>query len=144
MILGYLRQNPGANYTTIKRDLGLHNGTLTYNLRFLEKERKIKSISDGRLKRFYLTRTHIPSVVGIKGEIIDILKEFPGSDRKLIARILRIHPRTAGKYLSELELMGKIRSEKDGKDTVYFAVPVNHGAFEKSLTTDKAPLNRSD
>jgi predicted transcriptional regulator len=59
-IFGFVMANPGSSYRGIKRGLGLNNGTLTYHLYTLEREKFVRSRIDGVYKRFYPIDVRIP------------------------------------------------------------------------------------
>ncbi|HLF07081.1 MAG TPA: carboxypeptidase regulatory-like domain-containing protein, partial [Thermoplasmata archaeon] len=59
-IFGYIMANPGSSYRSIKRGLGLNNGTLTYHLYTLEREKFLRSRTEGVYKRFYPIDVRIP------------------------------------------------------------------------------------
>lgn len=120
-ILGYLRQNPGAHYKLIKKDLGYGNNKLTYHLDVLQKSNRIKWRNDGRLKRYYPKKYSIPEETGIKNEILRIIDRLPGVNQKQIARSLDIDPRTAGKYLRQLRDDNKVVEEKETRELRYFS-----------------------
>jgi hypothetical protein len=91
MIRGYIIANPGDHFTSIKKQIGLKNGTLAYHLKILERENIIKSQRDGIFKRFYPINVKISSnmVHMSKQEIIlNTVIENPGVSRKELANIV--------------------------------------------------------
>jgi len=75
----YIVDHPGAHFSQIQADLEIGNGTLTYHLTVLERERLIKSRRDGRYKRFYPWKINLPSATlgssEIERRIIEIIRE---------------------------------------------------------------------
>jgi len=65
MVFGYITANEGANYSKIKRELRLPNGTLAYHLKVLGRHGHVIAIRDGGLKRFY-TRAAVPKGRNLK------------------------------------------------------------------------------
>lgn len=52
-IHGFITAMPGCSYSSIKEAVGIGNGTLSYHLLVLERMELIKSIKDGRVRRFF-------------------------------------------------------------------------------------------
>jgi len=52
-IFNFIRENPGAHYSRIRRETGLGSGVITYHTRELERKRLIKSHCGKYFKRFY-------------------------------------------------------------------------------------------
>lgn len=123
-ILGFIKGRPGTNYTTIMRELGIGNGTLTYHLKVLEDNRVIKSREDANRKLFY-PRDH--RIVEKRELILDLLQTSPGLAQKDIVRILRMSRRKANRKLGELVALGKVRIEKVGRENHYFLVGMTPG-----------------
>jgi predicted transcriptional regulator len=54
-IHGFITARPGCSYSNIKEAVGIGNGVLSYHLQVLERTELIKSIRDGRVRRFFPT-----------------------------------------------------------------------------------------
>jgi len=84
----YIVSHPGKNYISIKNELDLKNGTLIYHLKTLESQRFIKSIKDGRYRRFYPWGMKVSKnkeqLSAIQQKIIDLLEEQPGISQSKI------------------------------------------------------------
>lgn len=132
-ILGYLRQNPGAHYSILRKDLKFGNNKLAYHLDVLEKSGRIKWRNDGRLKRYYPRSYSIPKEQGIKMQLMRLLKGSPGLNQKQIAVSLGIDPRTAANHLGDLQKEGKITIERSGRETKYARISVVEGGEERLL-----------
>jgi len=115
-ILGYLRQNPGAHFSRIKKDLGFGNNQLTHHLDMLKKNRRIKSMDDGNKKRFYLKDHRIPAALGVHKRIIDILTRNPGLNQKKLAEKINMREKTVARHLKKLTESGKVKIEKRGRE----------------------------
>ncbi len=123
-IFGYIKINPGDNYTTIKNNLELPNGTLTYHLNILEKEGLVKSWSDGRHKFFYPQGVKIPGN-GVKNpSIYDAIQksimESPGITVKDIAVVNGISRQLANYHVRKLAAEGKIELERKSLSKVCY------------------------
>jgi len=131
-IMGYLRMNPGAHYNTIKRDLGFGNNQLTYHLEVLERNSRIKSTKDGRLKRFYLRKYKIPELEGVFKRIVEVLTDVPNLHRDQVAKIIQISSKTATKHLTKMVEDGKLIYHMVGNKKLY-------SVAENALIKDTTP-----
>jgi len=115
-IYGYIKVHPGDNYTTIKKNLDLNNGTLTYHLKVLERGGLIKSWTDGSRKYFYPQGVKIPGD-GVKNSsiydtILNSIKESPGISIKDIAAVNGISRQLANYHVKKLAAEGEIELER--------------------------------
>ncbi|MEW5759271.1 MAG: winged helix-turn-helix transcriptional regulator [Candidatus Thermoplasmatota archaeon] len=103
-IYTYIKSNPGAHYSRIKKELNLKNGTLVYHLAFLEKMDIIKSCRDGFYRRYYSFDDKITNgrLTEIQEEIIKALKENPRALQKDIALKLGISRRVVSYHMKKL------------------------------------------
>lgn len=128
MIRGYIIANPGDNYNSIKRALGLNNGALAHHLRVLEKAELIKSRMDGMFKRFYPAGMRIPQENG--GEISEIqsillgkVAESPGISQKEIAVLLKLSKGVINYHVKVLFSKQLLKMEKKGRKTLCYINP---------------------
>jgi WD40 repeat protein len=122
MIRGYIIANPGDNYNSIKRALGLNNGALAYHLQVLEKARIIKSRQNGMYKRFYPASMNVPKENGTQISEIQRLvliksMESPGISQKEIAKLLGLSKGVINYHVRILNGKKMLRVEKRGKRT---------------------------
>jgi predicted transcriptional regulator/major membrane immunogen (membrane-anchored lipoprotein) len=123
-IFGYIKINPGDNYTTIKKNLELNNGTLTYHLNVLEKEGLIKSWSNGSHKYFYPQGVKIPGN-GVKNPsiydaILKSIKDSPGITVSDIAAINGISKQLANYHIRKMAAEGTIELERKSLSKVCY------------------------
>jgi len=123
-VRGIIYGNPGENYSSIKRILNLPNGTLTYYLRVLEKERMIKSERDGLYKRFYPIGLEIKKVTyelsDIQKDIYIIIKENPGIYQKKILTFLDISQQKLNYHIQLMIKSNILEIERVGNKTKCF------------------------
>ncbi len=124
LLHGIIAERPGIHYTAIKEDLDLSNGVAVYHLNVLEKEEFIRSVRDGRLKRFYSTDTKVPDNPQMTPEetreaIIQLVQERPGISQKRIINELGIARDSVGYFLRELVKEGQLKDSREGRYTVY-------------------------
>ena len=128
-IMGYLRMNPGANFSTVKKDLGYGNGQLAHHLRMLENARRIKSRNNGTKKLFFPRDYKIPNgyhlspaARSLQKEILDILTHSPSLNQKELAEILEKDRKTVAYHLNKLVKNGMLRVEKRGREKLYTVI----------------------
>ena len=124
LLHGIIAERPGIHYTAIKEDLDLPNGVAVYHLNVLEKEDFIRSVRDGRLKRFYSTDTKVPENPQMTPEetreaIIHLVSERPGISQKRIINELGISRDSVGYFLRELVKESQLADSREGQFTVY-------------------------
>jgi predicted transcriptional regulator len=117
-IYGYIKVNPGDNYTTIKRNLDLRNGTLTYHLDVLEREGLVKSQVRGSRRHYYTSDARMPDdgtgFPAIKSDIISRLGETPGITISDLASLLGVSRQLANYHVRGLIKEGYVRVERMG------------------------------
>jgi predicted transcriptional regulator/major membrane immunogen (membrane-anchored lipoprotein)/sulfur transfer protein SufE len=123
-IFGYIKINPGDNYSTIKKNLELNNGTLTYHLNVLEKEGLIKSWTNGSHKYFYPQGVKIPGN-GVKNPsihdaILKSIQDSPGITVSDIAAINGISKQLANYHIRKMAAEGTIELERKSLSKVCY------------------------
>ena len=128
-LLGYLRHHPGANYSTIKKDLEFSNGKLTHHLKMLEQAKRVRSLTNGAYRLFYPRDFPMPKdafdispMYSIQRKIIDVLTQNPGLKQNELVRILERDRKTVSIHLNTLVNRGKIRMERRGRENVYSVI----------------------
>jgi predicted transcriptional regulator len=124
-IVNLVKDNKGITFTEIKDKLNLENGVLAYHINVLEKNIYIKSVEDGKYRRFYARRVKVPKLHTVEAIILIAVKNNPDLSIKQITEVLSIHPET--KYskctvshkLKDLEEQGMIQHIKIGKHYAY-------------------------
>ncbi len=84
----------------------------------------IKSVRDGRLKRFYSTDARVPDNPSktpeeVRGAIVELVKKRSGISQLEVMEELGIDRDSASYYLRELVKDGTMANSKEGKYTVY-------------------------
>jgi DNA-binding transcriptional ArsR family regulator len=120
MIEGYITANPGCNYTIIRDNLSLADGTLTYHLQVLEREGFIYSIREGLFRCFYPQGVPPPRrgklhLSDTQADIVRITKRIPGITVGEIATAMNRRPNVISYHLKLLREGGLIRMEEDGR-----------------------------
>jgi len=127
-IYGYIKVNPGDNYSTIKRNLDLNNGTLTYHLNVLEREGLIKSWNQGGHKYFYPKGVKIPDDgvknPSIRDAIMKNVEDSPGISIKDIAAVTGISRQLANYHVRKMAAEGKILLERRSFSKACYPPPI--------------------
>lgn len=134
-VYGYIKANPGEHYNSIKKALSLKNGTLVYHLKTLEREEFIKSVADGRFKRFYPKEMKVPEpseelvlrMNHIQHEILKIIKECPGISQKEIAARIGLSTPTVHYHINIMMSARVISVKRAGRETQCFVEDVPEG-----------------
>jgi predicted transcriptional regulator len=121
---GIIVERPGIHYSAIKEEFGLSNGVAAYHLDVLEREEFIRTVRDGRLKRFYSYDTKAPKSPKMTPDetreaIMELVREQPGISQQRIINELGIERPSAGYFLRELVKEGQLKAEKEGLYMVY-------------------------
>ncbi|HEV8594112.1 MAG TPA: winged helix-turn-helix transcriptional regulator, partial [Thermoplasmata archaeon] len=117
MIRGYIVANPGDHYNAIKEALELPNGTLAYHLQVLQKEMIVKSVKDGKFRRFYPMEMRMPEggePTKIQRVILDLIRTNPGITPRDAAGLLGLTSSTVSYHLERLEELERIEHRREG------------------------------
>ncbi len=129
-IYGYLVVHPGDNYTTIKKNLDLTNGTLTYHLVVLEREGFVKSQLRGTRRFYYPKGVKMPDngtgFPAIKDDIITRVEETPGITVRDLAALIGVSRQLTNYHLRALIQEGYVQVERKGMKTRCY--PIEKGA----------------
>jgi fibronectin type 3 domain-containing protein/DNA-binding transcriptional ArsR family regulator len=125
-INGLIMENPGIHYNAIMREFGLKNGVAAYHLQVLEREDFIRSVSDGRLKRFYSRDTKVPrdqrlTPDGIKEAVMELVSARPGISQKEMMNELGLDRGTLRYHLGVLDEEGALRTVHEGNRATYYS-----------------------
>ncbi|MGA1820508.1 MAG: CARDB domain-containing protein [Thermoplasmatota archaeon] len=124
-ILGYLKAKPGANYSELKRNLDLNDGSLVHHLRVLEREDKVYSKKMGKYKLFYVSsyrrQASIKDYISpFQLRIMEIILQNPGIVPKKLSRILDRSQTDMSYHLGELSRNGLLEKKKKGRNIHYY------------------------
>jgi len=122
-IYNYIKMNPGVNFTRIKEEFNLTNGTLLHHLRTLHRERFIKSCRTGLYRRFYPWGMKIEMAKTLTGQqkvIFKLIRKYEGISQTDIARELNTTRQSVNHHIKALEEMNLIRLKKMGRKTGCF------------------------
>jgi DNA-binding transcriptional ArsR family regulator len=130
MIRGFILGNPGECYTSIRQNLGLKNGTLSWHLMKLEKEGIIKSRVQGTRRRYYSKGAAIPAENGgelreIEQRLLKAVEEDVGRSVKELAEELGVSSQLALYHIRRLSQKGFVDLERKGLRLHVYRTPEN-------------------
>jgi predicted transcriptional regulator len=131
-LLDLITINPGINLTSIRRELQLSQGAVSYHIMKLEKSGKILSEKGSKERRYYPSsmgysnamemahRDEIESILSndTSRNIVDLLKEGPKSQNDLV-KALDISPSTVHWHMERMSRVSLIRKEQKGRSVYY-------------------------
>lgn len=121
----HIRESPGVNYGSLKRNLEVPNGTLTHHLTVLERQELIQVQRMGARIRFY-PRGHaarIPSGLSdVQYELVRLVSAQPGITQKELRGSLGLSKQLANYHVLALARSNWIRVEREGRHTRCFAI----------------------
>jgi DNA-binding transcriptional ArsR family regulator len=122
-IFGYVNEHPGANFSTIMKELDLKNGVLAYHLTTLEREEMIRSLRDGTFRRYY-PRSSRSVPFEVQKAILEKLAQSPGLAESELAKSMGLSRQVLEFHLNSLIDSGHVRLERRGKRNLAFATQV--------------------
>jgi len=114
-IVALINEQEGITFTALMDELGLKNGALAYHLYTLERRRYIKSVKDGKYRRFYPRGAIVSGFSSLEERIIAVIKENPSISQREIANIIDSTPQTVNYNIKKLIKRGVVYLKKDGK-----------------------------
>ena len=117
MIRGYIVANPGDHYNSIKEALELPNGTLAYHIQVLQKEMIVRSVKDGKFRRFYPAEMRVPEggePTKIQKVILDLIRANPGITPRDAAGLLGLSSSTVSYHLEKLAEHERVEYRREG------------------------------
>lgn len=121
-IYGYVMAYPGENYSSIKKAMGVENGTLTHHLYILEREGFVTSRVDGRNKRFYpagVTRVKRTKASMIQKAILKMIRQSSDLTQTEIAEALGTSKQVVNYHIKSLQKIGLLSVAKNGSHLEY-------------------------
>jgi predicted transcriptional regulator len=118
-IYEFVCQNPGVNYSAIKKQFKLTNGTVTYHLSMLERQEFIRAKQDGIYKR-YFPNNGGPAAsdvepMSLQLTIAKAIRERPGMTQKEIAKRLKSSKQLVSYHIRRMKKDGQVDTRRDGR-----------------------------
>ncbi len=125
MIIGFIKENPGEHFNSLKSKLDFRNGTLAHHLHILERERVIKSVRYGKYRRFFPVGMMVSTKAyptELEREILGVVKNRPGINQKTIAKKVGRSKSTVNYHIDILRRTNRIRTEKNGLSLGHYII----------------------
>lgn len=116
-IVDLINARQGITFTNLMDELGLKNGALAYHLYTLERRRYIKSVKDGKYRRFYPRGAQVSPFSSLEERIIGVIRNHPSISQREIATLIESTPQTVNYNIKKLIERGVVYLQKDGKQT---------------------------
>ena len=116
-IVAIINSQEGITFTDLMEELGLKNGALAYHLYTLERRRYIKSVKDGKFRRFYPRGARVTGLSSLEEKIINVIRSNPSISQREIANLIESTPQTVNYNIKKLIQRGVVYLRKDGKQT---------------------------
>jgi len=118
-IYQYIEDNPGINFSSVRKEVKVGTGTAVYHLGVLLRERYLRSSVSGNRKLFW-TKRDFPGVedsalTDIHRNILETLEKSGTLSRAEIREKTGISKSTVGFNIKQLVEMGKVEEETRGK-----------------------------
>ena len=104
---------PGISFNHLKRQMKLENGTLRHHLLTLEREHYIKSIKDGKKRRFYLNGRKVSPLSRTQQEILRHIKMNPKISQSEIAQLMKVSRQNVNYHIKKMEKQHILRVRQD-------------------------------
>lgn len=131
-LLDLITVNPGINLSSIRKELQLSQGAVSYHIMKLEKTGKIFSDKGSKERRYYpssmgyqaaMRQAHIDEIEsilsnGTSRNIVDLLKEKPRSQNEIVNE-LSVSPSTVHWHMERMKRAGLISKEQKGRSVYY-------------------------
>jgi len=123
MIFELIKKKPGIHFMAIQEGLDLSIGVLSHHLNLLEKYQFVRSIQDGKYRRFYLYEEKIEYKLRLnylQQMILFIVKKDPGISQSQISREIGRNKMVVNYHIRILMDIGLVSLEKEGRETHCF------------------------
>ena len=131
-LLDLITINPGINLSSIRKELQLSQGAVSYHIMKLEKTGKIFSDKGSKERRYYpssmgyqaaMKQAHLDEIESILSNdtsrnIVDLLKEKPRSQNEIVNE-LSVSPSTVHWHMERMKRAGLITKEQKGRSVYY-------------------------
>jgi DNA-binding transcriptional ArsR family regulator len=123
LIFEAVKLKPGVHFMALSEQLGLAIGVLSHHLNILEKNQYVKSMQDGKFRRFYLYDEKIEyklTLTAIQQAIIYIVKQDPGITQSHISERMGKNKMVVNYHIKILKDVGLLVVERNGRETNCF------------------------
>ncbi len=122
-----IKARSGTNFSKIAEILELKQGVLSHHLNVLEKNEYIRSLQDGKYRRFYLFDEKIEfkmALTAIQQKILFIVMEEPGISQSGLSNTMGRNSMVVNYHVRILRDVGLLSIEKEGRETHCFITSI--------------------
>ena len=116
-IVAIINARQGITFTDLMEETGLRNGATAYHTYTLERRRYIKSVKDGKYRRFYPRGARVTGLSSLEESITEVIKSNPSISQREIADFIGSTPQTVNYNIKKLIERGLVHLIKEGKCT---------------------------
>lgn len=151
-IYHYIQESPGADFTEISRETGVHENSLRYHLTVLKLMNKVSLLETSRNTRYYENSDKFPPIeqkvikylrTDPTRRLLLMVKENPGLSRGELETALHLSGAGINWHMHRLSGDGILTVRKDGRNARYELNPDVLPALEKYLE-DPGPVPDPD
>jgi len=152
VIYHYIQESPGADFTEISRETGVHENSLRYHLTVLKLMNKVSALETSRNTRYYENSEKYPVIeqkvirylrTDPARRLLLLLKENPRLSRHELETALHISGAAINWHMHRLSADGILAIRKDGRYARYELNPDVLPVLEKYLE-DADPVQDPD
>lgn len=147
-LIQFIRDNPGANFTQVRKDLGLSNGGCAYHLQVLERSGEIRRVAQGPSVRFYASdykfdAEELPPLAYLQRRILEVVVDlqsttFSGISHELGSRGVKVTEKNLGYHLKVLTRDKELlKTSRDVGRSVYFVDAEQREFLRKRLKDER-------
>lgn len=105
--------NPGISFNHLKVMMNLENGALRHHLLTLEREHYIKSVKDGKKRRFYLNGRKVSPLSRTQQQILHYIRDNPNISQSEIAILMKVSRQNISYHIRKMEKERILRVRQD-------------------------------
>jgi len=111
--------HPGVSFKHLKKMMELENGTLRHHLSTLEREHYIKSIKDGKKRRFYLNGRKVNPLSRTQQHILHYIRRNPNISQSEIAHLMNVSRQNVNYHIKKMEKQHILKIKQDDSTMSY-------------------------
>jgi DNA-binding MarR family transcriptional regulator len=111
-------RNPGMDLLSIKTDLNLSNGVLAHHIHTLEREKYLRSVRDGRFRRFYVSGVNVAQGSTVERLILKEIEANPLINQSQLAHRMNLSRQAIHYHIQKLVMKGLVSTERQGRQTL--------------------------